>query len=138
MFVHLLPASLLVAMCSAVMFPRGDPSVGGVSQGGNSGCEVAAVHVTSVSVHSLRCQSLVNMAMFRCKKDIVMKYSRTLSDHFKSSSKVAQAPSPCMARHVLSMAKQCTAMSFTSCLCDVLCACDFWFFRNHVIGLSVL
>ncbi|CAO2639145.1 AF4/FMR2 family member 1 [Lemmus lemmus] len=50
------------------------------------------------AVLCLRCQSLVNMAMFRCKKDIVMKYSRTLSDHFKSSSKVAQAPSPCMAR----------------------------------------
>ncbi|KAL1791221.1 AF4/FMR2 family member 1 isoform X2 [Sigmodon hispidus] len=46
----------------------------------------------------LRCQSLLNMAMFRCKKDIVMKYSRTLNEHFKSSSKVAQAPSPCMAR----------------------------------------
>lgn len=100
--------------------------------------DVTAVHVTSVFVHSLRCQSLVNMAMFRCKKDIVMKYSRTLSDHFKNSSKVAQAPSPCMARHVLSMAKQCTAMSFTSCLCDVLCACDFGFFRNHVIGFYVL
>ncbi|MEJ1276752.1 AF4/FMR2 family member 1 [Cricetulus griseus] len=50
------------------------------------------------AVLCLRCQSLLNMAMFRCKRDIVMKYSRTLSDHFKSSSKVAQAPSPCMAR----------------------------------------
>lgn len=50
------------------------------------------------TVLCLRCQSLVNMALFRCKKDTVMKYSRTLSDHFKSSSKVAQAPSPCMAR----------------------------------------
>ncbi|XP_037065128.1 AF4/FMR2 family member 1 isoform X1 [Peromyscus leucopus] len=50
------------------------------------------------AVLCLRCQSLVNMAMFRCKKDVVMKYSRTLSDHFKSSSKAAQAPSPCMAR----------------------------------------
>ncbi|KAL1764800.1 AF4/FMR2 family member 1 [Sigmodon hispidus] len=46
----------------------------------------------------LRCQFLLNMAMFHCKKDIVMKYSCTLNDHFKSSSKVAQAPSPCMAR----------------------------------------
>ncbi|CAH6881587.1 Aff1 [Phodopus roborovskii] len=50
------------------------------------------------AVLCLRCQSLLNMAIFRCKKDIVMKYSRTLSDHFKSSSKVAQAPSPSMAR----------------------------------------
>nr|O88573.2 RecName: Full=AF4/FMR2 family member 1; AltName: Full=Proto-oncogene AF4; Short=Protein AF-4 [Mus musculus] len=50
------------------------------------------------AVLCLRCQSLLNMAMFRCKKDTVMKYSRTLSEHFKSTSKVAQAPSPCTAR----------------------------------------
>ncbi|XP_029400794.1 AF4/FMR2 family member 1 isoform X2 [Mus pahari] len=50
------------------------------------------------AVLCLRCQSLLNMAMFRCKKDMVMKYSRTLSEHFKSTSKVAQAPSPCTAR----------------------------------------
>nr|XP_048283258.1 AF4/FMR2 family member 1 isoform X3 [Myodes glareolus] len=59
---------------------------------------VAPAQEKIFAVLCLRCQSLVNMAMFRCKKDIVMKYSRTLSDHFKSSSKVAQAPSPCMAR----------------------------------------
>ncbi|XP_028629475.1 AF4/FMR2 family member 1 isoform X2 [Grammomys surdaster] len=50
------------------------------------------------TVLCLRCQALLNMAMFRCKKDTVMKYSRTLSEHFKSTSRVAQAPSPCMAR----------------------------------------
>ncbi|XP_029411164.1 AF4/FMR2 family member 1 isoform X2 [Nannospalax galili] len=50
------------------------------------------------AVLCLRCQSLLRMAMFRCKKDLVMKYSRTLNEHFKSSSKVAQAPSPCIAR----------------------------------------
>lgn len=50
------------------------------------------------AVLCLRCQSLLNMAMFRCKKDTVMKYSRTLSEHFRSTSKVAQAPSPCVAR----------------------------------------
>uniref|UniRef100_A0A8I3WN91 ALF transcription elongation factor 1 n=1 Tax=Callithrix jacchus TaxID=9483 RepID=A0A8I3WN91_CALJA len=46
----------------------------------------------------MRCQSILNMAMFRCKKDIAIKYSRTLNKHFESSSKVAQAPSPCIAR----------------------------------------
>ncbi|XP_052055136.1 AF4/FMR2 family member 1 [Apodemus sylvaticus] len=50
------------------------------------------------AVLCLRCQSLLNMAMFRCKKDTAMKYSRALSEHFKSTSKVAQAPSPCTAR----------------------------------------
>ncbi|XP_010605024.1 AF4/FMR2 family member 1 isoform X2 [Fukomys damarensis] len=50
------------------------------------------------AVLCMRCQSLLNMAMFRCKKDIAIKYSRTLNEHFKSSSKVAQAPSPCIAR----------------------------------------
>ncbi|KAM6161229.1 AF4/FMR2 family member 1 [Erethizon dorsatum] len=50
------------------------------------------------AVLCMRCQSLLNMAMFRCKKDIAIKYSRTLNEHFKSSSKAAQAPSPCIAR----------------------------------------
>ncbi|XP_012368831.1 AF4/FMR2 family member 1, partial [Octodon degus] len=50
------------------------------------------------AVLCLRCQSLLNMAMFRCKKDTAIKYSRTLNEHFKSSFKVAQAPSPCIAR----------------------------------------
>ncbi|KAL4680037.1 hypothetical protein H8957_007435 [Semnopithecus entellus] len=50
------------------------------------------------AVLCMRCQSILNMAMFRCKKDIAIKYSRTLNKHFESSSKVAQAPSPCMAR----------------------------------------
>ncbi|XP_023369111.1 AF4/FMR2 family member 1 [Otolemur garnettii] len=50
------------------------------------------------AVLCLRCQSILNMAMFRCKKDIAIKYSRTLNEHFMSSSRVAQAPSPCIAR----------------------------------------
>ncbi|XP_012579631.1 PREDICTED: AF4/FMR2 family member 1 isoform X1 [Condylura cristata] len=50
------------------------------------------------AVLCMRCQSLLNMAMFRCKKDLAIKYSRTLNEHFQSSSKVAQAPSPCIAR----------------------------------------
>jgi hypothetical protein len=60
--------------------------------------DVELITLTSVSAHSMRCQSALNMAMFRCKKDIAIKYSRTLNEHFKSSSKVAQAPSPCIAR----------------------------------------
>nr|XP_008534547.1 PREDICTED: AF4/FMR2 family member 1 [Equus przewalskii] len=50
------------------------------------------------AVLCMRCQSILNMAMFRCKKDTAIKYSRTLNEHFKISSKVAQAPSPCVAR----------------------------------------
>ncbi|XP_062964817.1 AF4/FMR2 family member 1 isoform X3 [Cynocephalus volans] len=46
----------------------------------------------------MRCQSILNMAMFRCKKDVAIKYSRTLNEHFKSYLKVAQVPSPCIAR----------------------------------------
>ncbi|XP_036886434.1 AF4/FMR2 family member 1 isoform X1 [Sturnira hondurensis] len=46
----------------------------------------------------MRCQSILNMAMFRCKKDRAIKYSRTLNEHFQSSSKVTQTPSPCIAR----------------------------------------
>lgn len=52
-----------------------------------------------LTVLCLRCQSLLNMAMFRCKKDIAIKYSRALNEHFQSSSKVAQVPSPCIARN---------------------------------------
>uniref|UniRef100_A0A452VNL7 AF4/FMR2 family member 1 n=1 Tax=Ursus maritimus TaxID=29073 RepID=A0A452VNL7_URSMA len=50
------------------------------------------------AVLCLRCQSILNMAMFRCKKDIAIKYSRALNEHFSSFFKVAQAPSPCSAR----------------------------------------
>ncbi|XP_058151832.1 AF4/FMR2 family member 1 isoform X2 [Dasypus novemcinctus] len=50
------------------------------------------------AVLCLRCQSILNMALFRCKKDTAIKYSRTLNEHFKISSKFAQAPSPCIAR----------------------------------------
>ncbi|XP_038647656.1 AF4/FMR2 family member 1-like isoform X2 [Scyliorhinus canicula] len=46
----------------------------------------------------IRCQSLLFMAMFRFKKDTALKYSRTLNEHFKSSSRTTQAPSPCVAR----------------------------------------
>ncbi|XP_075400162.1 AF4/FMR2 family member 1 isoform X2 [Tenrec ecaudatus] len=42
----------------------------------------------------MRCQSILNMALFRCKKDTAVKYSRTLSDHFRST----QVPSPSIAR----------------------------------------
>lgn len=51
-----------------------------------------------LAVLCMRCQSILNMAMFRCKKDRAIKYSRTLNEHFQSSSKVARAPSPCIAR----------------------------------------
>ncbi|XP_072518098.1 AF4/FMR2 family member 1 isoform X2 [Salminus brasiliensis] len=40
----------------------------------------------------MRCQALLQMAMFRCKRDSALKYSRTLTDHFKNM----QAPSPCI------------------------------------------
>ncbi|XP_045139946.1 AF4/FMR2 family member 1 isoform X2 [Echinops telfairi] len=46
------------------------------------------------AVLCMRCQSILNMALFRCKKDTAVKYSRTLSDHFRST----QVPSPCIAR----------------------------------------
>ncbi|XP_072404740.1 AF4/FMR2 family member 1-like isoform X1 [Chiloscyllium punctatum] len=46
----------------------------------------------------IRCQSLLFMAMFRFKKDTALKYSRTLTEHFKSSSRTVQAPSPRVAR----------------------------------------
>ncbi|XP_030005718.1 AF4/FMR2 family member 4 isoform X2 [Sphaeramia orbicularis] len=34
----------------------------------------------------LRCQSLLQMAMFRCKQKTALKYSKTLTDHFNSSA----------------------------------------------------
>ncbi|XP_056099012.1 AF4/FMR2 family member 4 isoform X2 [Rhinichthys klamathensis goyatoka] len=34
----------------------------------------------------LRCQSLLQMAMFRYRRDSALRYSRTLADHFRSSS----------------------------------------------------
>ncbi|XP_060103069.1 AF4/FMR2 family member 1 isoform X2 [Heteronotia binoei] len=50
------------------------------------------------AVLCMRCQAILYMAMFRYKKDTAIKYSRTLNEHFKSSSRITQAPSPCVAR----------------------------------------
>ncbi|XP_032853848.2 AF4/FMR2 family member 1 isoform X2 [Tyto alba] len=58
----------------------------------------ASSHEKTFAVLCMRCQSILHMAMFRYKKDTAMKYSRILNDHFKSSSRVTQAPSPCVAR----------------------------------------
>ncbi|KAG8504317.1 AF4/FMR2 family member 1 [Galemys pyrenaicus] len=73
---------------------------GGIAMESESPASKSAYSVYSETVDliNMRCQSLLNMAMFRCKKDIAIKYSRTLNEHFQSSSKVAQAPSPCIAR----------------------------------------
>lgn len=91
---------------------------------------------TSGFIHSLRCQSLLNMAMFRCKRDSAMKYSRTLSEHFKSTSKVAQAPSPCTARQVLSLVKWITVKLLTSGFWwGVIFMCDHGFPKICVIHL---
>ncbi|KAK3524629.1 hypothetical protein QTP70_031375 [Hemibagrus guttatus] len=45
----------------------------------------------------MRCQALLQMAMFRCKRESALKYSRTLTDYFKSS-RTMQAPSPCISK----------------------------------------
>ncbi|NXF52954.1 AFF1 protein, partial [Oceanites oceanicus] len=58
----------------------------------------APSHEKIFAVLCMRCQSILHMAMFRYKKDTAIKYSRILNDHFKSSSRVTQAPSPCVAR----------------------------------------
>ncbi|XP_065489504.1 AF4/FMR2 family member 1 isoform X1 [Caloenas nicobarica] len=58
----------------------------------------ASSHEKIFAVLCMRCQSILHMAMFRYKKDTAIKYSRILNDHFKSSSRVTQAPSPCVAR----------------------------------------
>ncbi|NWX47514.1 AFF1 protein, partial [Steatornis caripensis] len=58
----------------------------------------ASSHEKIFAVLCMRCQSILHMTMFRYKKDIAIKYSRILNDHFKSSSRVTQAPSPCVAR----------------------------------------
>ncbi|XP_069834330.1 AF4/FMR2 family member 1 isoform X2 [Dendropsophus ebraccatus] len=59
---------------------------------------LAPAHEKSFAVLCMRCQSVLYMAMFRYKKDTALKYSRTLGEHFKSSSRAAQVPSPCVAR----------------------------------------
>ncbi|XP_019381544.1 PREDICTED: AF4/FMR2 family member 1 isoform X4 [Gavialis gangeticus] len=59
----------------------------------------ASAHEKIFAVLCMRCQSILHMAMFRYKKDTAIKYSRILNDHFKSSSRITQAPSPCVARN---------------------------------------
>lgn len=44
---------------------------------------VQTLTLRCVSAHSMRCQSILHMAMFGYKKDTAMRYSRLLNDHFK-------------------------------------------------------
>uniref|UniRef100_A0A8C2B0I2 AF4/FMR2 C-terminal homology domain-containing protein n=1 Tax=Cyprinus carpio TaxID=7962 RepID=A0A8C2B0I2_CYPCA len=46
----------------------------------------AAAHERDFCILCMRCQSLLQMAMFRSRRDSALKYSRTLTDHFKSLS----------------------------------------------------
>uniref|UniRef100_K7FU11 ALF transcription elongation factor 2 n=1 Tax=Pelodiscus sinensis TaxID=13735 RepID=K7FU11_PELSI len=47
-----------------------------------------------LAVLCYRCLSLLYLRMFKLKKDHAMKYSRSLMEYFKNSSKPSQAPSP--------------------------------------------
>ncbi|XP_077141357.1 AF4/FMR2 family member 2 isoform X2 [Ranitomeya variabilis] len=47
-----------------------------------------------LAVLCYRCLSLLYLRMFKLKKDHAMKYSRSLMEYFKNSSKSSQAPSP--------------------------------------------
>ncbi|XP_026110443.1 AF4/FMR2 family member 1-like [Carassius auratus] len=46
----------------------------------------AAVHERDFCVLCMRCQALLQMAMFRYRRDLALKHSQTLTDHFKSLS----------------------------------------------------
>ncbi|XP_030348806.1 AF4/FMR2 family member 1 [Strigops habroptila] len=52
----------------------------------------ASPHEEIFAVLCMRCQSLLQMAMFRDKKEIAVKYSRILNDHFKRFSTKALSP----------------------------------------------
>ncbi|XP_007891077.1 AF4/FMR2 family member 2 isoform X2 [Callorhinchus milii] len=54
----------------------------------------ATVADKKLAVLCYRCLSLLYLRMFRLKKDHALKYSRSLMEYFKSSSKASQAPSP--------------------------------------------
>ncbi|XP_067903214.1 AF4/FMR2 family member 2 isoform X2 [Heterodontus francisci] len=55
---------------------------------------MATVADKKLAILCYRCLSLLYLRMFRLKKDHAMKYSRSLMEYFKSSSKASQAPSP--------------------------------------------
>uniref|UniRef100_A0A8D0GA08 ALF transcription elongation factor 1 n=1 Tax=Sphenodon punctatus TaxID=8508 RepID=A0A8D0GA08_SPHPU len=57
-----------------------------------------STHEKIFAVLCMRCQAILYMAMFRYKKDTALKYFWSLNEHFKSSSRITQAPSPCVAR----------------------------------------
>ncbi|XP_018610994.2 AF4/FMR2 family member 1 [Scleropages formosus] len=50
------------------------------------------------TVLCMRCQALLQMAMFRLKREAALKYSKTLSEHFKNSSKSSLTPTPCVSK----------------------------------------
>ncbi|XP_051877206.1 AF4/FMR2 family member 2 isoform X2 [Pristis pectinata] len=55
---------------------------------------LATIADKKLAVLCYRCLSLLYLRMFRLKKDHAMKYSRSLMEYFKSSSKASQVPSP--------------------------------------------
>ncbi|XP_074710586.1 LOW QUALITY PROTEIN: AF4/FMR2 family member 1-like [Strix uralensis] len=58
----------------------------------------ASSHDKIFAVLYMRCQSLLHMAMCHYNKDTAIRYSRILNDQFRSSSRLTQAPSPCVLR----------------------------------------
>ncbi|XP_046877763.1 AF4/FMR2 family member 2 [Hypomesus transpacificus] len=54
----------------------------------------ATVAEKKLAVLCNRCLSLLYLRMFKLKKDHAVKYSRSLMEYFKNSSKSSQAPSP--------------------------------------------
>ncbi|KAJ8266815.1 hypothetical protein GJAV_G00135000 [Gymnothorax javanicus] len=49
-----------------------------------------------LAVLCLRCQSLLNLRLFKLRKESALKYSKTLTEHLKNSLSNTQAPSPGM------------------------------------------
>ncbi|XP_073680178.1 uncharacterized protein aff1 [Garra rufa] len=81
----------------------------------------------------MRCQSLLQMALFRYRRDSALKYSRTLTDHFKSSSRSASpsvskstAPSPSGGARVIPQPIQQVAASYVSITALFLNAHETW------------
>ncbi|XP_050960875.1 AF4/FMR2 family member 4 [Labeo rohita] len=93
----------------------------------------AAAHERDFCVLCMRCQSLLQMALFRYRRDSALKYSRTLTDHFKSSSWSASpsvsksaVPSPSGSTLVIPQPIQQVAASYVSITALFLSAHETW------------
>ncbi|KAF4099069.1 AF4/FMR2 family member 3 isoform X2 [Onychostoma macrolepis] len=86
----------------------------------------AAAHERDFCVLCMRCQALLQMAMFRSRREPALRHSRTLADHFRSSSWSASPSVSKSGSLLVPQPVQQVAAAYVSITALLLSAHDVW------------